>query len=132
MTIQPALDKDNWDLVLTDTGDLQLARDGEEIAQHVRQRLNFFQAEWPWDLTAGLPWFGEILGARRTRSQQENRAFSEAILRTEILETPGVIRLISFSFTFDQVDRNVTFGFHADTVFGEVGTDFFDMSLQGQ
>lgn len=129
MSVQPALSPDNWDLMLTDDGDLALVSDGAEVAQHIRQRLNFFQAEWAWDLTAGLPWFGEILGSRRFRTQQENRSFAESILKTEILETPGVTRLLVFQFTFDELSRNATFEFHADTLFGDVGTNFFEMSI---
>jgi hypothetical protein len=128
MAVQFALDPTTWDLTLDETGDLALVRDGYEVAQHLRQRLNFFEGEWAWDLRAGVPWYQEILGARRFSTSFDNRVYAESILKTEILETSGVTRLVSFSYELDSPNRAVCFRFHVDTRWGSVGESYFQLA----
>ena len=129
MAVQPALDAATWDIYLDANGDLALVDDGEEVAQHVKQRLDFFQGEWFLDQSLGLPWFQEILNARRYNNAISNRAYAESFIKAEILETPGVTRLVEFSFSSDEVNRAATFNFHFDTLWGDVGTQYFDISF---
>lgn len=129
MAVQPALDPSTWDLYLDDSGDLALVTEGAEVAQHVRQRLDFFQGSWFLNLAAGLPWYQEILGARRFSTQSDNRAYTESFIKQEVLETPGVTRLLTFDFEVNEASRAASFTFRFDTLWGEAGTDFFDISL---
>lgn len=91
---------------LDDSGDIvtsgvQFITERDEIAQTVQTRLRLFLGEYFRDITEGTPWFddGGILGKGITNSQRE------AILRNRIIGTPGVIRLTSFSTSFDLATR---------------------------
>ena len=128
MAVQLATD-DSGDIYFDANGDLALVEDGEEVAQHVKQRLDFFQGEWFLDESVGVPWYQEIFQPRRGSNRLSARAYTEAILKDTILETPGVTRLLSFDFTSDEINRVASFTFRVDTAWGDVGTDFFDVSL---
>lgn len=131
MAVQPALDAGTWDLFLDANGDLAMVSDGEEVVQHVKQRLDFFQGDWFLDLSQGLPWYQEILGPRRFNTATSQQAYTESFLKAEILGTPGVTGLLTFAFTFDEVNRAARFDFRFDTLWGDFGTEFFDVSLNG-
>lgn len=69
-----------------------------EIEQTIRTRLRLFLAEYFRDTTDGTPWFEQILG------KGVNMSAREAVLRSRIANTPGVIRLTAFSLDFPSVD----------------------------
>ena len=46
------------------------------------------------NLPNGVPWYEEILGSKGGSSKISN------ILRTKILKTPGVVRIITFDVTY--------------------------------
>ncbi len=74
-----------------------------EIEQTIRTRLRLFLGEYFRDITDGTPWFEQILG------KGVNMSAREAALRSHIANTPGVIRLTSFSLDFPSVDaRSLT------------------------
>ncbi len=74
-----------------------------EIEQTIRTRLRLFLGEYFRDITDGTPWFEQILG------KGVNMSAREAALRNRIANTPGVIRLTSFSLDFPSVDaRSLT------------------------
>lgn len=74
----------------------------EEIAQTVLTRLRLYLGEYFRDITDGTPWYEQILG------KFQNLAAAEAALRARIANTPGVIRLTSFSADFDIATRKYT------------------------
>lgn len=87
-------------LIDPDTGDIvtsgkQFTDSVEEIAQTVKTRLRLFLGEYFRDVTDGVPWWESILGKEGTLSSKE------AIIKSRILRTDGVIRLVSFSTDFD-------------------------------
>lgn len=129
MAVQLALN-DDWDVHFDANGDLVLVDDGEEVAQHVKQRIDFQQGEWFLDESIGLPWFTEILGARALNAVNANRAYAESLIKAEIIMTPGVEGLTSFEFSFDEINRAATFNFRFDTTWGEYGSEFFDTTLR--
>ncbi len=94
--ISRRLDPETGDIV---TAGEQFITGREEVAQCVQTRLALFLGEYFRDITDGTPWFQEILGKFASIDNVEN------ILRRRIAETPGVVRLISFSNTFDPVTR---------------------------
>lgn len=67
----------------------------EEIAQTVRTRLALYLGEYFRDITDGTPWYEQILGKFASLDTVE------AVLRARIANTPGVIRLTSFTTDFD-------------------------------
>lgn len=91
-----ALDPNTNDLYLDKSNNLAIVRGAHAVGQHVRQRVKTFEGEWFLDDTAGLPWFDEIMG------KQYNPALSEAVVKAEILDTPAVTEVTSFSVGFDR------------------------------
>lgn len=108
-----ALDSNN-DLIV-ENGQLKLVVDGAETVQHVRSRLLFYLEEWFLDITAGTPWFQEVL------IKPANLANIESIIKSRILETPEVDTLTEFTLDYegDSV-RKLTVGFTAQTTFGTI------------
>ncbi|WP_288080604.1 hypothetical protein [Pseudomonas sp.] len=83
-----------------DTGDIvtrgeQFIGSREEIAQTVLTRLRLFLGEYFRDIRDGTPWYEQILGKFTSLDA------AEAALRNRIANTPGVVRLTSFSTDFD-------------------------------
>lgn len=73
----------------------QFISEREEIAQTVKTRLRLFLGEYFRDIRDGTPWYEQILGKFTSLDT------AEAALRNRIANTPGVIRLTSFSTDFD-------------------------------
>jgi hypothetical protein len=88
------LDPANWDLICL-PDDLLLVEDGDQVIQHIKQRLLHFLGEWFLDLGAGVPWFQEILG------KPQRLDIVESIIKATIRSTPGVLALVSFSLDAD-------------------------------
>ncbi|MNF90896.1 hypothetical protein D3C84_734820 [compost metagenome] len=88
---------DNGDIV---TRGQQFITGQSEVAQTVLTRLRLFLGEYFRDITDGTPWYEQILG------KFTNLSAAEAALRARIANTPGVIRLISFSTDFDIDNRH--------------------------
>ncbi|WP_017903611.1 hypothetical protein [Pseudomonas asplenii] len=94
---------ENGDIV---TQGQQFISGKEEIAQTVLTRLRLFLGEYFRDVTDGTPWYEQILGKFASLSA------AEAALRARIANTPGVVRLTSFSadFNIDNRTYSVTAG----------------------
>ena len=84
----------------------------EEIEQTIKTRLRLFLGEYFRDITDGTPWFEQILGKGTSMSARE------AALRNRIVRTPGVVRLTSFSTTFDLNTRTYSVTAGALTTYG--------------
>jgi len=91
MTVR-LIDPETGDIV---TSGVQFTTEVEEIAQTVKTRLRLFLGENFRDITDGTPWWESILGKAGTLSSKE------AIIKSRIIRTEGVIRLTSFSTDFD-------------------------------
>ena len=106
------------DLVIDETGNLQLVYDAEAVGQHARQRLMFFKGEWFLDPTIGVDWFGQILGFGESRM-----AIAEATVKKVLLETPGVTGLRTVSTEFDRPNRGVKISrCEVETIFDDTAT----------
>ena len=90
-----------------DSNNLTLIGEREEIAQVLRQRLRVFKGEWFLDTREGIDYFGEILKKAPDPGQVD------ALLKNEILTSPGVIELIEFNL--DIVGRKLNLAFTART-----------------
>lgn len=91
MTVR-RIDEETGDIV---TQGQQFIGGREEIAQTVLTRLRLFLGEYFRDIQDGTPWYEQILGKFTSLDA------AEAALRNRIVNTPGVIRLTSFSADFD-------------------------------
>lgn len=107
-----ALDANN-DIFARD-GAIALVQDGAEVVQHVRSRLQFYLGECAWDTAAGVPYFQRIF------VKPANLAEAEAILKAEIIKTPGVKTLLDFGLKFDTATRFLTVTWEAETTYGSV------------
>lgn len=73
-----------------------------EIEQTIRTRLRLFLGEYFRDITDGTPWFQQILDKQTPMSTRE------AIIRSRIAGTPGVLQLTSFDTDFNYDSRTYT------------------------
>lgn len=83
------------------TSEIQFTTGQDEIAQTCQTRLRLFLGEYFRDITDGTPWFQSILG------KGESLDAIEAILRTRIAQTKGVIQLAAFSMDYDLDTRKL-------------------------
>ena len=96
-----------YDILLDADGDLPIitrhVKGAEVVAQRVKFRLETFEGEWILDTAVGLPyirWRGEKV---------VNLNSIGARIQREISETDGVVRIISFSGSFDTEQQIVRF-----------------------
>lgn len=102
---------ENGDIV---TRGVQFISERDEIAQTIRTRLRLFLGEYFRDITDGTPWFEQILGKGTSMDARE------AALRNRIVNTPGVVRLTSFTTDFNLSSRKYTVTAGALTTYGLV------------
>lgn len=100
---------DNTGDLDTSNNELTLTTGLQAIQQHLQVKLRMFLGEWFLNTSVGVPWFQDIL------VKQPNFVTIENALKTEILETVGVIELISFEFDFNSTTRVFTLDFRAST-----------------
>lgn len=98
------LNTETWDLEIP-IDDLVILDGSDETIQHIRQRLQHFQAEWFLDLEAGVPWLQEILGKVQTIQ------IVEVILKDAIQSSPGVKTLDAFSIDETAGERTISVTF---------------------
>ncbi len=101
-----ALSRENWDL----TGGEISGQD--EILQRVEVRLRRNLSEWFLNTSAGLPWYdgaSELEQGVLTRENgmlgSRNFARVALLIRNEIMNTEGVLRIVEFKHTFDSATR---------------------------
>jgi len=106
-----ALDSNN-DLIIR-SGSFQTVDEAAEVVQHVRTRLLFYFNEWFLDLNAGTPYFQQIF------VKPVDLGNVESILKSKIIDTPGVDRLIEFSMDYEGgSSRKLSVQFSAETTYG--------------
>ena len=108
-----ALDSTTGDLLLKNF-DLQLIDGRDQIAQNLAIRLRFILGEWFLDITAGVPYYDDFF------IKAPNQIRIESILKEEILNTPGIDKILSFSSNFDAHRRAYSVSFSVDTLQGEI------------
>ncbi len=108
--ISKALNSNN-DIFIKD-GKFSTVTKGAQTVQHLRTRLKFFLGEWFLDIEAGVPYFQNIL------KKPFDIAKVEAILKSEILNTPDIEKLTRFQSSFNGDTRKLTINFDAITTFG--------------
>lgn len=109
------------DFKLDSTGDIEVI-DGivsltsgiEAKRQHLEQRLKLFFREWFLDQSRGIPYFQHIF------VKNPNPVIVDAIFKTEILNTPGILKLDFFELDLNETTRELTLSFRAITIEGEI------------
>lgn len=97
----------DWEI---SAGDLQLIGDGPAIVQAVQIALQFFQGEWFLDVSAGLPWWQQVL----VKNPNPNQV--QGVIRSAILAVPGVQGIQALAINYDPQQRTlaVSFALQAD------------------
>jgi hypothetical protein len=99
------------------TNNLKVATGHEEIRQIILRNLETFEGEWFLDTTLGVPWFTEIL------SKQVTVAKVDALIMDVIVNSDGVLSLISYDSEYDKATRTLAVTFTAQTVAGIIDFD---------
>lgn len=105
-----ALNIDTGDLAIG-AQDLYLVEKIDYIEQKLIIRLRFFFSEWFLDNTLGVKYVESIF------VKNPDLDLVESLLKATILETPGVVSLVSFSLDLSTT-RELTVTFKANTDYG--------------
>jgi hypothetical protein len=101
------------DFLIVD-GDLVIVTGKSEIQQNILQRLSTYYGEWFMNTQIGIPYFDQIL------VKDPDQSKVDALLFNTIAGTPGVIAVLSYSFTADFLTRTLNVAFSAQTTQGTV------------
>lgn len=85
----------------------------ETVAQAVKTRLGLIQGEWFLDVSDGVPYDAEILGAGKVSSY-------DAAIQNVIVNTQGVKGILKYSSGVDPNTRNAQVSCTIDTIYGVV------------
>jgi hypothetical protein len=107
------LNPETWDLDFSG-GDLSFTTGLERTEQFLRQRLSFFLAEWFLDESEGIDYFDRVL-VKNPRVEE-----LDAIFKSTILDTPGVLELLEFDLELDGSSRAAFLSFRARSTEGEI------------
>jgi hypothetical protein len=77
----------------------------EATAQNVRTRLQVIQGEWFLDVSAGVPYLDNDYVSKAITDKPADLAFAESSIQEEILDTEGVLSLVSFASQFNRSTR---------------------------
>lgn len=92
--------------IIFQNGDISFTAPGQEsLAQRLNIKLRFFMGEWFLNMDFGIPYFQQIF------VKPVVQYTIDAIFKSQILETPGVLELTSYTSSFDNVSRTFTLSF---------------------
>lgn len=100
-----------------------LLRDSDAILQTVKTRLLLHYEEWFLDLAAGLPWFTEMLTYDPDFGLIENR------VAETVLQTDGVVNLLSISLSFLAESRDLGIDFSYTDVYGKNTSESLQVNI---
>lgn len=107
--------------VLSPTGDYTFGQGPGEflvnspaaVAQAIGTRLRLWLGEWFLDLTVGVPWITQVVGTGTS-------GIRDMVIRTAILNTEGVLSIVSYSSSLDTENRLFSVNATVGTVYGPV------------
>ena len=108
-TIKQDLTTGDWNL--TGTAADYLVDTPEAVAQAVTTRLGLWQGDWFLDTSAGMPWLTQVIG-------YGTQKLSDQAIQEQILGTPGVRGITSYSSTLNPVTRQLTVTVSLSTDYG--------------
>lgn len=106
------LDSVTWDIVI-ENNDIKFTGGTDGIQQHIRQYLQMFKGEYPFDLTRGIPYHDEFF------KKNYNPIIIDSILKNAIIDIPGVIELKEFLLDIDNATRILSLNFRVLTKYNE-------------
>jgi hypothetical protein len=96
--------------------DMLFVSDMDQLAQNLKIRLQTFFEEWYLDQTIGLPYFQEIF------AKNPNETFITNYIKKVIKETVGIVKIVSFSFEYDNSSpqkRALKIAFVCETIYSK-------------
>ena len=102
------------DILLDPSGDLFVGRNGdiaigESVAQKIKIRLKWFEAEWRWNREEGMPYIESLL------VKNPDTDYFEGVVREKIFEVDEVVDVGEVSVTYDAATRKAKIRFVAST-----------------
>lgn len=94
------LDTAQWDLITDAQGNWAVASNPYSEAQDVASAIKLFLGEAYFDVSQGIPYFGQIFGVR------PNLQFVKSQIEAAALTVPGVVKALCLFASFD--NRNLT------------------------
>lgn len=94
--------------------DLALVEEIEAVRQHLSIRLQFFFNEWFLDSTEGIKYYDIVF------VKVPNLNLIASVIKTFILNTPEVLKLLEYTQDFNRSLRRLTITFRVNTTFGEI------------
>jgi hypothetical protein len=106
--------------IVTSTGMVQMT-DGDfafvagdaAIQQAIVFTLQLTQGEWFANLTAGIPWFTDVLGTKFNLDQ------IRSIFQTKVAAVEGVLAIKRLAISFDNAARALTVEYEIQTIFSD-------------
>lgn len=86
------------------------------VAQSVQTRLLLWEGEWFLDVTEGTPYETEILGTG-------TQGIYDQAIRQRILDTPGVVSIVSYASDLNRTTRVLTVTARVATQFGQAAVE---------
>lgn len=115
----------NNDIQMTRSGDIALSRydilTTDSIEQAILIRLRWFLAEWVYDTSLGVDWFGKVL------IKNPNSLLIRRMIEDTILSVDGVNSVENLTLTLDKTTRVATISFTVHTVDGT--EDYMETAL---
>lgn len=84
------------------TRGVQFVSGSAEIAQTILTRLRLFTGEYVRDITEGTPWMDVVFSKSKSLSSKE------AALKSRVLGSPGVVRILTFEMDFEEDERKIS------------------------
>jgi hypothetical protein len=110
--IDEALDLETHDLKY-ESYDCATVSGVDQVRQNVKMRLLFIRGEYFSDIRKGIPYFTEEF-------VKGDLSVIDSYIKAEILETPEVRNILSYSSSFDTTTRKFTIDVQFDTTYGTV------------
>ena len=87
--------------------DLIIVAGPDATRQHLVQRLKTFMGEWFLDLRIGVPYFQQVM------VKNPDPVVLDSVFKSEIINTPGIVELLTFALQLDARTRELQLSFKA-------------------
>lgn len=84
----------------------------EAVAQAVKTRLLLWRGEWFLNVEEGTAYLQGVIG-------KHDDITRDSVLRSRILGTEGVTKIVSYDSTIDRENRKLNLSVTIDTIYGE-------------
>ena len=112
-----ALDEEGQGDITLAVGDLVLTSGLTGLRQSIAIRQRFFRGEWFLNLLAGIPYYQDVL------IKNPDPGVLRSVFRADLLDTPGVLDVISLRLTRDAAARELNVQWRVSSDFGELGSE---------